>query len=78
MTRRTRMTWRMNERAYLCRVPWTGCVVVLKEGDYRYARNNERIRRVPDPDNNMVLLAQGTWREMNLYKNLMGDLTNVS
>jgi len=61
----------MLENCYLCRVPWTGYVVVLREGDYRYARNHERSLRTPDPDNEMVLLAKGTWREMRLYQDLI-------
>lgn len=70
----------MREIYYLCRVPMTGYVIVLRETDYRYQRNHEERLRVPDPDGAMVLLAQGSWKEMRLYQSLMlgRELTNVS
>jgi hypothetical protein len=53
---------------------------MLKEGDYNYMRNHERGLYVPDPDNNLVLLAQGTKEEVKAYYNLIKgkDITNVS
>ena len=58
----------------------TGGVIVLRETDYKYQRNHEERLHVPDPDNNIVLLAQGSWREMRLYQELITgrSLTNVS
>jgi hypothetical protein len=53
---------------------------MLKEGDYKYMRNHERSLRVPDPDYNIVLLAQGYKEEVLSYYELINgkDLTNVS
>ncbi len=70
----------MREQYYLCRAPVTGYVIMLKEQDYNYMRNHERTLRVPDPDNNLVLLAQGTKEEVKAYYNLIKgkDITNVS
>ena len=57
----------------------TGYVLMLKEGDYKYMRNHERGLYVPDPDNNLVLLAQGAKHEIQAYYKLIkGELTNVS
>jgi cobalamin biosynthesis Co2+ chelatase CbiK len=51
---------------------------MLKEGDYNYMRNHERGLYVPDPDNNLVLLAQGTKHEIQAYYKLIKvELTNV-
>jgi hypothetical protein len=67
------------ETYYLCRVPSTGYVIVLRETDYRYQRNHEERLRVPNPENAIVLLAQGSRDEMWMYYNLInGELTNVS
>jgi hypothetical protein len=73
-------SYRDKQQSYLCRVPDTGLVIVLREEDYRYRRNHEANLRVPDPDYNIVLLAQGTWREMRMYYDLITgrSLTNVS
>ena len=70
----------MREQYYLCRAPVTGYVIMLKEGDYNYMRNHERSLYVPDPDNILVLLAQGTKEEVKAYYNLIKgeDITNVS
>ena len=56
----------------------TGGVIVLRETDYKYMRHHEERLNVPDPKNELVLLAQGTKREMILYYKLAGELTNVS
>jgi len=70
----------MREQYYLCRIPSTKLVIMLKEGDYKYMRNHERSLRVPDPDYNIVLLAQGYKEEVLSYYELINgkDLTNVS
>jgi len=69
----------MREQWYLCRVPSTGIVIVLGETDYKYQRNHEERLHVPDEKYNMVLLAQGSFKEMMLFKNCFeGELTNVS
>ncbi len=68
------------EQYYLCRVPRTQLVIMLKEGDYNYMRNHERSLRVPDPEYNIVLLAQGYKEEVKAFYELINgkDLTNVS
>jgi hypothetical protein len=73
-------SYRDKQQSYLCRVPDTGIVIVLREEDYKYRRNHEARLREPDSSYNIVLLAQGTWREMWMYYNLIngGNLTNVS
>ena len=74
-------SYRDKQQSYLCRVPSNGdLVIVLREEDYRYRRNHEASLRNPDPDYNIVLLAQGPWREMRMYQQLItgGNLTNVS
>jgi len=65
---------------YLCRVPWTGRVIRLPERDYRYMRNHEEHLRVPDAENNLVLIAQGYEYEILAYYDLINgrDITNVS
>ena len=69
----------MSDTYYLCRATVTGYVIMLKEGDYNYMRSHERSLYVPDPDNILVLLAQGTKNEIQAYYKLIkGDLTNVS
>ena len=60
----------MKEQYYLCRVPKYGLVVLFRERDYNYQRLHESQLRVPDPDNDVVLLAQGSKEEMYLYYNL--------
>ena len=69
-----------SEQWYLCRVPSTEMIVMYPEKDYRYQRHHEARLRVPDPDYNVVLLAQGTKREVRAYYDLIngGDITNVS
>ena len=61
----------MKEPYYLCRVPRTKEVVVLTDMDYRYMRLRESQLHVPDPKNNIVLLAQGSEEVMKQYRNLM-------
>ena len=69
----------MREQWYLCRVPAFGWEVVYSEKDYRYQRMHEANLRVPNPENAIVLLAQGSRNEMWMYYNLInGGLTNVS
>lgn len=69
----------MREQWYLCRVPWTGMVITLREGNYRYLRMHEAQLRVPDPKRAMVLIAQGSEKEMMMLKECFeGELTNVS
>ena len=72
------MMW--NEQYYLCRVPSTKLVIMLKEGDYNYMRNHERGLHVPDPEYNIILLAQGYKEEVKAYYELINgrDITNVS
>ena len=67
------------EQYYLCRVPSTKLVIMLKEGDYNYMRNHERSLRVPDPEYNIVLLAQGYKEDVKAFYELINgkDLTNV-
>ena len=69
----------LSEKYYLCRAPVTGYVIMLKEQDYNYMRNHERGLFVPDPDNDLVLLAQGMKHEIQAYYNLINGkgLTNV-
>ena len=59
-------------------MPRHGWNIILPEQDYKYQRMHEANLRVPDPKNAMVLLAQGSFKEMKLFKELAGDLTNVS
>ena len=68
------------EQYYLCRVPSTKLVIMLKEGDYNYMRNHERSLHVPDPEYNIILLAQGYKEEVKAYYELINgkELTNVS
>ena len=61
----------MREQWYLCRVPMTGGVIMLKERDYKYMRHHEASLRVPDPSQNLVLLAQGTKKEVRAYYDLI-------
>ena len=71
---------KMRETYYLCRVPSTKLVIILKEDDYNYMRNHERSLHVPDPEYNIILLAQGTKKEVKAYYDLINgrDITNVS
>jgi muconolactone delta-isomerase len=73
-------SYRDKQQSYLCRVPDTGIVIVLREEDYKYRRNHEARLREPDSSYNIVLLAEGTWREMWMYHGLIngGNITNVS
>ena len=66
---------------YLCRVPTSGTVIILPEKDYEYMRLHERQLYVPDEEYNLLLLAQGTKKQMKAYYALMNDLkesNNVS
>ena len=63
----------MNKPYYLCQFPRTKMTVVLTDMDYRYQRLHESQLRVPDPDYNVLLLAQGSEKLMQQYRNLMGD-----
>lgn len=68
-----------NETHYLCRVPWANTIVVYGEQDYKYQRTHEERLLVPDPKNNVVLLAQGTRKDMLMLRECFrGELTNVS
>jgi len=60
----------MSEQWYLCRVHSYDIVVMYPEKDYKYQRNHEERLYVPDPKRALVLLAQGTKREMDLLYNL--------
>ena len=69
----------MREQWYLCRVPSYDIVVMYHETDYKYQRHHEQNLRVPNPENDIVLLAQGTAKEVRAYYELInGGLTNVS
>jgi hypothetical protein len=61
----------MNGPYYLGKFPRTKEVVVLTDMDYRYQRLHERRLRVPNPEHNFVLLAQGSEKLMKQYRNLM-------
>ena len=51
----------------------------MPQKDYKYMRNHEERLNVPDPKNDLVLLAQGTKHEIQAYYKLIkGELTNVS
>jgi len=73
----------MYEQYYLCRVPEFNTIVMYPERDYRYRRHYEASLRVPDPDYNAILIAQGNREDvLAYYKLLTGytprSLTNVS
>jgi hypothetical protein len=70
----------MYEPYYLCRLPKTDAVILLKEGDYKYLRNHERTLRVPDPDAEAILITKGRKHEVVAYYNLITgrNITNVS
>jgi hypothetical protein len=68
----------MSDTYYLCYVPMHGWNIILPERDYKYQRHHEANLHVPNPKNNLVVLAQGSFKEMKLFKDLAGDLTNVS
>ena len=61
----------MKEEYYLCRVPWSGMVVVYRENDYSYQRLRERQLYEPNEANNLILLAQGPEKRMRMYRELM-------
>ena len=69
---------KMSDTHYLCYVPVHGWNIILPEQDFKYQRHHEERLRVPDPKNDLVVLAKGSFKEMLLFKNLAGDLTNVS
>jgi len=51
---------------------------MFRERDYNYQRHHEERLHVPDPKNNVVLLAQGYREEIKAYYDLInGGLTNV-
>jgi hypothetical protein len=62
----------MRDTHYLCRVPWSGILAIYPEKDYRHARLHESQLYVPDEAYNLVLLAQGTKKQMTMYYDLMG------
>ncbi len=55
MTSITRSAEMSKEQYYLCRIPSTKLVIMLKEGDYNYMRNHERSLHVPDPEYYIIL-----------------------
>ena len=59
-----------NEKYYLCKSPMTDCYVFVNERDYKYMRHHEERLRVPNPKYNLVLLAHGSKKEMDLLYNL--------
>ena len=60
----------MRETHYLCRMPLSGGLIILSERDYKYQRMHEKRLYVPSPQANVVLLAQGSKKEMMLFKEL--------
>ena len=61
----------MREQWYLCRVPSYDIVVMYHETDYKYQRHHEANLRVPSPEKDLVLLAQGTAKEVRAYYDLI-------
>ena len=64
-------------------MPEFDTIVMYPERDYRYRRHHEASLRVPDPENNIELLAQGNKEEIFAYYKLLTgytprSLTNVS
>jgi hypothetical protein len=60
----------MSDTHYLCRTPVTGGLIILSERDYKYQRHHEARLYVLDPKGELVLLAQGSKKEMWLFKEL--------
>jgi hypothetical protein len=63
---------------YLCRVPSYDIIVMFNERDYRYQRLVESQLNVPNEANNVVLLAQGTKKQVRMYYDLIKEDNNVS
>ena len=68
----------MGETYYLCRVPTYNIIVMFNESDYRYQRLHESQLNVPNEAYNMVLLAQGTKKQIRMYYDLIKEDNNVS
>jgi hypothetical protein len=68
----------MSETYYLCRVPSYDIIVMFNERDYRYQRLVESQLNVPNEANNVVLLAQGTKKQIRMYYDLIKEDNNVS
>ena len=64
----------MSDTHYLCRTPITGGLIILSERDYKYQRNHEARLFVRDPKSAVVLLAQGSKKEMMLFKELSEEV----
>ena len=68
----------LDETYYLCRVPSYDIIVMFNERDYRYQRLVESQMNVPNEANNVVLLAQGTKKQVRMYYDLIKEDNNVS
>jgi hypothetical protein len=68
----------LDETYYLCRVPAYDIIVMFNERDYRYQRLVESQMNVPNEANNVVLLAQGTKKQVRMYYDLIKEDNNVS
>ena len=66
----------MREQWYLCRVPCYDIVVLYHEKDYNYQRHHEANLRVRKPENAIVLVEDGSKREMDLLYNLAIERSN--
>jgi len=66
------------ETYYLCRVPSYDIIVMFNERDYRYQRIVESHLNEPNEAKNMVLLAQGTKKQIRMYYDLIKEDNNVS
>ena len=65
------------ETYYLCRVPSYDIIVMFNESDYKYQRLHESQLMCPEAYN-MVLLAQGTKKQIRMYYDLIQEDNNVS
>jgi len=68
----------LDETYYLCRLPSYDIIVMFNERDYRYQCVVESQLNVPNEANNVVLLAQGTKKQIRMYYDLMKEDNNVS
>jgi hypothetical protein len=68
----------MEETYYLCRLPSYDIIVMFNERDYRYQCVVESQLNVPNEAYKMVLLAQGTKKQIRMYYDLMKEDNNVS
>lgn len=68
----------LDETYYLCRVPAYDIIVMFNERDYRYQRLVESQLNVPNEAYNVVLLAQGTKKQVRMYYDLIKEDNNVS